>query len=176
MKLKRTVPEILTNGFIILLAVLYAAGFTPEAVGAEASFLVIPVFFLTLWRLGKSLFAEKKEAVVFVVFATALYLMCAFREGREAATGIFLNSKEGLTILSCVVMPLAFCMILQWLKKVESRIEMCVMSAAVVFAGQFCDDKGGFYILLMLLLGVTVKLVRKGYAYVVASGGFKKRI
>ena len=168
--------KLITNAFLILLAVLYVAGVTPDRAGALAPVFVLPVFFLSLWRLGKSLYTENRQAATFVIFAAALYVMCAFREGREAVTGIFLHSGEGLVILSCVVMPLAFCMMLQWLKKVESRIELCVMAVALVLAGQFCDDKGGFYILLMLLLGVMVKIVRKGYAYVTTSGRFKKRI
>ena len=176
MKLKRTVPELITNAFLILLAVLFVAGVTPDRTGAFAPFLVLPIFFLSLWRLGKSLYSENRQAATFVLFAAALYVMCALREGREAVTGIFLHSGEGLVILSCVVMPLGFCMVLQWLKKVESRIELCIMAVAMVLAGQFCDAKGGFYILLMLLLGIMVKIVRKGYAYVITSGCFKKRI
>ena len=45
MKLKRTVPELITNAFLILLAVLFVAGVTPDRTGAFAPFLVLPIFF-----------------------------------------------------------------------------------------------------------------------------------
>ena len=73
-------------------------------------------------------------------------------------------------------MPLTFCMILEWLKRGKTKITDVVIAILLVIAGQYCDTKGGFYIALMLLLAVLVKLVRKGYAYVTTSGRFKKRI
>ena len=138
--------------------------------------IAIPFFFLVLYRLGRCFYEQKKDALIFVGFTTLLYVLCALRGGREAITGIFTNGSEGLTILSCILMPLTFCMILEWMKRGKTKITDIVIAILLVIAGQYCDAKGGFYIALMLLLAVAVKLVRKGYAYVTSSGRFKKRI
>lgn len=161
---------------------LYAAG--SDATGIQGNRFVyyvlpavlLPIFFTGIWRLGKELLKEEKQVIRFELFVTSIYWMSTYVEGRTLVMGVFLNSWNGLTLLSCVVMPLAFSMILQWLKEGTGRAEKMFFAVVLPLAGQLTNDKGGFYIVLMLVSGTAVKAVRRGYAYVAASGGFKKRI
>ena len=60
--------------------------------------------------------------------------------------------------------------------KVTHKVRRIVEAAVLLLAGQFLNEKGGFYIALMWFLTMAVILVRKGYDYVITSGSFKKRV
>lgn len=144
-------------------------------------FLLILLVLLATWRLGMALYEEKKRRVVFVLFVAAIYLMNVFFGGQSEVNQIFAEQPNGLTWLSCVVMPMVLAHCLEWMKavqagKVSHKMRRICEAVILLFAGQLLDKKGGFYIALMWLLTVAVILVRKGYDYVITTGSFKKRV
>lgn len=144
-------------------------------------FLLILLVLLATWRLGMALYEEKKRRVVFVLFVAAIYLMNVFLGGQSEVNQIFAEQPNGLTWLSCVVMPMVLAHCLEWMKavqagKVSHKLRRICEAVILLFAGQLLDKKGGFYIALMWLLTVAVILVRKGYDYVITTGSFKKRV
>ena len=144
-------------------------------------FVLILLILLAAWRLGMALYEEKKKRVVFVLFVAVIYLLNTFLGGQSEVNDIFAREPHGLTWLNCVVMPLVFAHCLEWMKaasagKVSHKFRRSCETAVLLVAGQMLDEKGGFYIALMLLLTMAVILVRKGYDYVITSGSFKKRV
>ena len=144
-------------------------------------FLLILLVLLATWRLGMALYEEKKRRVVFVLFVAAIYLMNVFFGGQSEVNQIFAEQPNGLTWLSCVVMPMVLAHCLEWMKavqagKVSHKLRRICEAVILLIAGQLLDKKGGFYIALMWLLTVAVILVRKGYDYVITTGSFKKRV
>ena len=144
-------------------------------------FLLILLILLATWRLGMPLYEEKKKRVVFVLFAAAIYLMNACLGGQSEVNQIFAEQPHGLTWLSCVVMPMTLAHCLEWMKavragKVSHKLRRICEAVVLLAAGQWLNEKGGFYIALMWFLTAAVILVRKGYDYGVTSGSFKKRI
>ncbi len=138
--------------------------------------LLWPVFLLVIWRVGCVFYTDKKKRICFSLFSILTYVMAATMEGREVIFGIFEKNWSGLTILSCIVMPLAFSCIVAGING-KTKLWLAFLEVAVLVAvGQLCDAKGGFYIGLMLVLFVATVVVRKGYAYVASSGSFKKRV
>ena len=56
----------------------------------------------------------------------------------------------------------------------KKRLEKLYRMVMPVFAGQLTNEKGGFYILLMLGITLTIISVRKGWHYGITTGRFKK--
>ena len=144
-------------------------------------FVLVLLILLAMWNLGMVLYEDKKKIAVFVAFAATIYLMNAFLGGRSEVNGFWADEIDGLTWLSHVVMPMVLSQCLSLMKgvsagKVTHKVRRIVEAAVLLVAGQFLNEKGGFYIALMWLLTVAVILVRKGYDYVITSGRFKKRI
>ena len=144
-------------------------------------FVLILLILLAAWRLGMALYEEKKKRVVFVLFVAVIYLLNTFLGGQSEVNDIFAGEPHGLTWLSCVVMPLVLAHCLEWMKaasagKISHKPRRICEAVILLVAGQMLDEKGGFYIVLMLLLTIAVILVRKGYDYVITSGSFKKRV
>lgn len=144
-------------------------------------FVLILLILLAAWRLGMALYEEKKKRVVFVLFVAVIYLLNAFLGGQSEVNSIFTDQPSGLTWLSCVVMPMVLAHCLEWMKaasagKVLRKLRRICEMVVLLVAGQMLDEKGGFYIALMLFLTIAVILVRKGYDYVITSGSFKKRV
>ncbi|MBR5564875.1 MAG: hypothetical protein IKW08_01790 [Roseburia sp.] len=144
-------------------------------------FLLILLVLLATWRLGMALYEEKKKRVVFLLFVVVIYLMNTFLGGQSEVNQIFAKQPYELTWLSCVVMPMVLTHCLEWMKavqvgKVSHKLRRVCEILILLVAGQCLNEKGGFYIILMLLLTVAVIVVRKGYAYVITSGSFKKRV
>ena len=144
-------------------------------------FLLILFVLLATWRLGMALYEEKKRRVVFVLFVAAIYLMNVFLGGQSEVNQIFAEQPNGLTWLSCVVMPMVLAHCLEWMKavqagKVSHKLRRICEAVILLVAGQCLNEKGGFYIALMWFLTVMVILVRKGYDYVITTGCFKKRV
>jgi len=144
-------------------------------------YVLVLLILLAAWRLGVALFGEKKKIAVFVLFTAVIYLMNTFLGGQSEVNRIFAEQPEGLTWLSCVVMPMTLAHCLEWMNaasagKVPHKLRRICEIAILLVAGQWFDEKGGFYIALMLLLTIAVVVVRKGYDYVVTSGSFKKRV
>ena len=144
---------------------------------------IVLVLFILLatWRLGMALYEEKKKRVVFVLFTAAIYLLNTFLGGQSEVNHIFADKPDGLTWLSCVVMPIVLAHCLEWMRpatigKVPQKLRRICEMAVLLVAGQLLNEKGGFYIALMLFVTVAVICVRKGYDYVITSGSFKKRI
>ena len=140
-------------------------------------------FFLGYWRLGKRLFQNEGQIVGFELFVIAIYWMTTYQQEKSVLTGIFLNSWNGMTLLSCAILPITFgsCAAIMreaeaGIKMVEHKLEKICMAAVLVLAGQLTYYRGGLYVLLMFFLSAAVIIVRKGYDYVVTSGCFKKRI
>ncbi len=136
---------------------------------------------LAMWNLGMSLYKEKEKRVAFVLFAAVIYLLNAFLGGKSEVNDFFADRPDGLTWLSWVVMPLVFSDCIDWMKEVTAgnvshKLRKIVRTVLFILIAQFFDEKGAFYIALMWGLSITVILVRKGYAYVVTSGSFKKRV
>ena len=143
--------------------------------------VLVLLVLLAMWNLGMALYEDKKKIAVFVAFAAAIYLMNAFLGGQSEVNGFWADEIDGLTWLSHVVMPMVLSQCLSLMKgvsagKVTHKVRRIVEAAVLLLAGQFLNEKGGFYIALMWLLTVAVILVRKGYDYVITSGRFKKRI
>lgn len=171
------------------LEMLYAIGV--QITGADTQMIiyyVLPVillifFFLTIWRVSGSLVEQEEQRVWFEVVAIILYWMTAFDKERALVTGIFLNCWNGLTILSCIILPLAFSLMVKWMQQAEhgiknipAKFEKSVLTIMLILAAQLINNKGGFYILLMLFLTIAVIIVKGGYTYVIKTGRFKKRI
>lgn len=168
---------------------LYAVGVLLSGMDAAGLvYIVLPVslllfFFLGLWRMGKGFFTEKLHRIWFELIAVLFYWMPVFMQGRSLVMGIFLNSWNGLTLLSCVILPLMFSCCLAWMKeaergirKIPAKAEKLFTAVVLVFAGQLADSRGGFFVLWMLLLSLAVIFGKGGVSYGVASGRFKKRI
>jgi hypothetical protein len=149
----------------------------PETVeeAAECFFLLL-LFFAGMWRLGKCFFEGDAERIGFFLMVTVLYWMMAWMEGRAEATGIFLNSGNGLTVLSCVIFPITLSAGLEWLNEDVGYVRRLIGAAVLILSGQLTCRKGGFYVLLMLFLFLAVDLVRRGYRHARASGFFKKHL
>ncbi|MBQ8279998.1 MAG: hypothetical protein IJZ23_09185 [Roseburia sp.] len=153
---------------------------------ATVLYYVFPIFllgffFAGIWRLGSALFDEEEKVAEFELFVIGIYWMTAFLEGQSVVTGIFLNSWNGLTWLSCFVMPVVLANCLEWMKqaeagKMQGMIKKIGMAVIMLLAGQLTNEKGGFYVALMLFLAIAVIIVRKGYDYGITSGRFKKRV
>lgn len=144
-------------------------------------FVLVLLILLAMWNLGMALYEDKKKIAVFVAFTTVIYLMNAVLGGQSEVNGIFADQIDGLTWLSHVVMPMVLAQCLSLMKgvsagKVMHKVRRMMEAVVLLAAGQFLNEKGGFYIALMWLLTVAVILVRKGYDYVITSGRFKKRI
>ena len=144
-------------------------------------FVLVLLILLAMWNLGMALYDDKKKIAVFVAFAATIYLMNAFLGGQSEVNGFWADEMDGLTWLSHVVMPMVLSQCLSLMKgvaagKVTHKVRRIVEAAILLVAGQFLNEKGGFYIALMWLLTAAVILVRKGYDYVITSGRFKKRI
>ena len=144
-------------------------------------FVLVLLVLLATWRLGVALFEEKKKIAVFVAFTAVIYLMNTILGGQSEVNGIFAEEPAGLTWLSCVVMPMVLAHCLEWMKaasagKITHKLRRICEAVVLLVAGQFFDEKGGFYIALMFFLTVAVIFVRKGYDYVITSGSFKKRV
>ena len=138
-------------------------------------------FYCAIWRIGNQLIKKKENLVFFVGIVTAIYWMTTYLTGQSVLTGIFLNSWNGLTLLSCCIMPIAFGELAEWMAESEKgkigyKIEKICTAAVLLLAGQLTDEKGGFYIGLMLLISTAVMIVRKGDDYGITSGRFKKRV
>jgi len=165
---------------------LYATG--AALTGIEVPYMLyylIPIciliyFYMGIWNLGKQLIGDEEKVTWFVLLVTGIYWMTTYLEGQSLVTGIFLNSWNGLTLLSCFVMPVVFGNCVEWMKTMDSpRLDLTEkLFKAVVFvlAGQLANAKGGFYVGLMLFTTLAVIIVRKGYDYVITSGRFKKRV
>lgn len=183
------ISEYAMNGHVYSpIEMLYAVG--AELTGISIPFMLyymIPFclllfFYMVLWKVGTGLFEKEEQIISFVAIVTGIYGMTTYLEGQSVVTGIFLNSWNGLTLLSCVVMPAAFAACLEVMNeainegKIEHRIEKICMAVVLLLAGQLTNARGGFYIALMLIVTLAVIIVRKGYDYVVTSGRFKKRV
>lgn len=128
-----------------------------------------------------SLYKEKEKRVAFVLFAAAIFLLNAFLGGKSEVNDFFADRPAGLTWLSWVVIPMVFADCLDWMKeavagKVLHKLQKIIRVILFMAAAQFLDEKGAFYIALMWILSIAVVIVRKGYAYVITSGSFKKRV
>lgn len=141
------------------------------------------VFFLVMWRMACGLFKKEEQRVWFEIVTTAIYWMTVCVKDHTLLTGIFVNSWNGLTVLSCIILPLALSMIIKWMQQAENgmncitaRLEKCVLAMALVLAGQLTHSKGGFYVMLMLFLCAAVMIVRGGDTYGIKARSFKKRI
>ena len=168
---------------------LYATGVQlTQADTQMVIYYMLPVtllifFFLAIWRVSGTFFEQIEQRIWFEVVVIAIYWMTAYMKDRTLLTGIFLNSWNGITILSCIIFPLAFSMMIQWMrqaehgiKKFSTKLEIVLLSMILVLAAQLTNNKGGFYILLMLFLTIAVIVVKGGYPYVIKTGRIKKRI
>ena len=165
---------------------LYATG--ANLTGIEVPYMlyylvpgcILIYFYAGIWSLGKRLFNSEEKVMWFVLFVTGIYWMTTYLEGQSLVTGIFLNSWNGLTLLSCFVMPVAFGNCIEYMRQADARkinVAETIYKAVVLgLAGQLTDAKGGFYIGLMLFATFAVIVARKGYDYVITSGRFKKRV
>lgn len=166
---------------------LYAAGAYLTGISETVLlYYIVPLcflffFYMVLWCLGTQFFKMPEHIEDFVWIAAAFYWMTIYLEGQSVVTGIFRNSWNGLTLLSCCVMPAALSICLCMLRgeaEVRSSAlkmpEIIYRMVMLVFAGQLTNEKGGFYILLMLGITLTIIIVRKGYRYGIATGRFKK--
>lgn len=171
------------------LEMLYAAGV--RIAGGEAVvilYYLLPVcllfyFYTGIWHVGKQLLGKTEYVKAFVLITVGIYWMTTYRMDQSVVTGIFLNSWNGLTWLSCFVMPAAFTFCISRTEK-SDMAELLTMSLPEAFfqavilllAGQLTNEKGGFYIALMFALTLFVIVGRKGYQYVITSCRFEKRI
>lgn len=165
------------------------------AVGASLTGIEIPLmlyylipaciliyFYMGIWNLGNQLMDKEEKVIWFALFVAVIYWMTGYSERQSLLTGIYLNSWNGLTILSCMVMPVTFGYCMKWMKEAKegciliNLMEIVFRIVIFVLAGQLTNAKGGFYIGLMLFVAFSVIGVRKGYDYVITSGCFKKRI
>ena len=154
---------------------LYATG--AALTGIEISYMlyyllpicILAYFYMGIWSLGKRLFNDEEKVMQFIFIVTGIYWMTTYLEGQSLVTGIFLNSWNGLTLLSCFVMPVVFGSCVEWMKSTEickwGWIEIAYKAAVFVLAGQLMNAKGGFYIGLMLICttvsGVVVRIYSK---------------
>lgn len=166
---------------------LYAAGACLTGISETVLlYYIVPVcliffFYMVLWQLGTQFFKESAHIETFVWIVSVLYWMTVYLEGQSVVTGIFLNSWNGLTLLSCCIMPAALssglCVIrseVKGQKRTSGRLEKIYQMVILVLAGQLTNEKGGFYILLMLGIMLAVIIAGKGYCYGVTTGRFKK--
>ena len=142
---------------------------------------LIGIFFAGIWRLGSVLLKQNDQISWFMFVVTVIFWMTTYLEGQSVVTGIFLNSWNGLTWLSCFIMPMAFSSSIEVMNqavqgKIENKWYRIIMAVVLILAAQLTNSKGGFYVLLMWCLTVIVVLVRKGYDYGIAFGCFKKRV
>ena len=177
------------NGARSPLEMFYATGI--QLAGADSQLVIyyfLPViqlimFFLTVWRMSGILLEQEKQRIGFEVVITAIYWMTTYMKKQGLVTGIFLNSWNGLTILSSIILPLAFAMVVKWIQEAEKNIKKilingdnCVLAMGLIGASQLTNNKGAFYVILMLFLGIAVTIVKGGYAYGIKTGRFKKCI
>lgn len=146
-------------------------------------FFLLLLFFAGLWRLGGQLFDKEEHIAVFIGIAAAIYWMTTWIEDQSMVTGIFINCWNGITLLSCVILPIVLAVCLEWLDRPEKEgkllwdgLKKAGMSCVLILAGQLAYAKGGFYVLLMIFLSLAAAVVRKGYEYGVSTGHLKKRI
>ena len=171
------------------LELLYAVGVILTGVDGQVfvysmlPVVLLIVFFVSVWRMSSTLFEKEKDRIWFACIVPILYWMTVYMKSRTLITGIFLNSWNGLTLLSCIIVPLMFSMMMKIMQQVEnglknisSKLEICVMVMVATIAAQLTNNKGAFYIMLMLLLFIGVILVKGGYAYGIKTGRFKKCI
>ena len=142
---------------------------------------LICFFYMALWKLGTQFFAKTDHIESFMWIAAGLYLMTTYLEGQSVVTGIFLNSWNGLTLLSCCVMPAILSCCIAWIKGVfekqknmPDKLEVIYRMVILVLAGQLTNEKGSFYIILMFGIMLAVIIAGKGYRYGVTTGRFKK--
>lgn len=168
---------------------LYAVGTVLSGMdGGRFVYYLLPIcllllFFSAMWRVGSTLFEKEEQRVWFELITILLYWMTTYAGGRSIVMGVFLNCWNGLTLLSCILLPLAFSFCLSWMKRAEAglkimpaKLEKLLFAVVLVLAGQLAYSKGGFYIGLMLFLCIAVILVKGGYAHGITSGRFKKCI
>jgi hypothetical protein len=149
----------------------------PETVEEAAeSFFLLLFFFAGMWRLGKCFFEGDEERIGFFLVVTVLYWMTAWTERESEVTGIFLHSRNGLAVLSCVIFPITLSAGLEWLSEDGGYVRRLIGAAVLILAGQFTCRNGGLYVLLMLFLFLAVDLVRRGYRRARASGFFKRHL
>ena len=153
---------------------LYAAAISlTGSLDTLALYYVIPVcliifFYMGLWKFGTKFFEDTDNTMTFVGMVCVIYWMTTYLKGQSAITGIFLNSWNGLTVLSCFVMPVVLSTLLQWLEFGErdskaniGKIEILYRIIIFLLAGQLTNEKGGFYILLMLMAGLCVRFMKQ---------------
>ena len=138
-----------------------------------ALYYIVPIcllffFYMGLWRIGIRFLKNTESSMVFVGFACVIYWMTTYLKGQSVVTGIFLNSWNGLTILSCLVMPMVLSSLLQWMEIGQKnsnirfgKLELCYRSVVFLLAGQLTNEKGGFYIFLMLIVTIVVIVIKK---------------
>lgn len=178
-----------SSGAYSPLEMLYATGI--QFVSADSQlviYYILPViqlvmFFVTVWRMSGILLEQEEQRIWFEVVMIAIYWMTTYMKKQGLVTGIFLNSWNGLTVLSCIILPLAFTMLIKWIQQAEygiksipAKLEKCVLTIMLIFAAQLTNNNGGFYIFLMLFLAIAVVVVKGGYAYGIKTGRFKKCI
>ena len=141
------------------------------------------IFFMAIWRVAVILLEQEEQRMWFEVITIGIYWMTTYMKEHTLMTGIFLNSWNGLTILSCIIFPLALSMVLQWTKMAEygmknifANLEKGAMAVVLLFAAQLTNIKGGFYTALMIFLAIAVIIVKGGYAHGIKNGRFKKCI
>jgi len=170
------------------LEMLYAVG--AVLTGIEVPYMLyylVPICFLSyfyvgIWNLGNRLLEDREKVSAFVLIITGIYWMTTYLEGQSLVTGIFLNSWNGLTLLSCLVLPVVFGNLTEWMQEVQKSnrvfglFEKSYRVMIFLLAALLTNAKGAFYVGLMLFVTLAVISVRKGYDYVVTSGRFKKRV
>lgn len=168
---------------------LYAAGAAYADIEAGVFvYYLLPIallifFFLSMWRIGSVLFEKEEQRIQFELIIVGIYWMTTLMPKSSLVTGVFLNIFHGLTLLSCVVLPLVWCYILECLKEaqngirgIQCKLEKNFTAIVLVAAGQLTYERGAFYIVCMFVLGAAVILVKGGYDYGITSGRIKKRL
>lgn len=167
---------------------LYAVGMLEDTRADAFVYYLLPIpllllFFAAMHRLACVLLEKEEQRQKFELILLLIYWMLAVSGRNSLVTGVFLNCWNGLTLLSVVLIPLAWSYIIEWLKedrkgirKIDSIAEKLGTMLAFILAGQLTYDRGGLYMVCMFALYAAVILVKGGYEYGVTSGRIKKHL
>lgn len=179
-------PDQLTNQRLAPLNLLYAvAAWASGLHSATVIKVVAPIFLLlffcsTVWQIGRMMFAKQEERIpvfFFMILLLSSYPVYSAVDYLEAA--ILLNCWNGTTLLNCVILP--FLVIFGWNQSdVESRaqtenrrmliwrMETYIFWVLSALAAQLTYVRGAYYVTLLAVIWLLIRLGRKGYNYAIA--------
>ena len=132
-------------------------------------------FFSVYREIGELLFGEeRRKRNYFLFFVILLHLTPLYIDGQSLLGGVFRNAWNGETLLGCMVLPGVFRILLRLMKeskadvadkseKVSSILKEICHIIVMLLVARLVYPRGGYYVILMLLLCGATIIVREGY-------------